>query len=192
MASDFRSEYLLHLSSAIVRRGFALVPVGFGGCSAPGCDCADDDGDAWAYTIGLAEQGHAELVVLGLAPVHALELATWVQAEHRAGRSLREGETRWYGDLAVRLDPVPQEWLAHDPDRMSFWVRHYRPGRRTLHAPPIAQLLWGDAEGRFPGEPGCDPIVNDCQPVLSSDPYSYPASLRRPGRRVRGRRSRAA
>lgn len=192
MATDFRSEYLLHLSSAIVRRGFALVPVGFGSCSTPGCDCGDDDGDAWSYTVGLAEQGHAELVVLGLAPVIVLELVTSVVERHRAGDPLREGEARVFGGVPLRLEAIPADWLAHDPERMSMWIQHYLPGRRTLHAPPIAQLLWGDDLGRFPGQPGCDPHVEAAQPRLSVDPFSYPTPLPRTARRLRQRRSRAA
>ena len=192
MATNYRSEYLLRISTSIVRDGFALVPVGFGGCSVPGCDCRDDNGDAWAYTIGLAEQGHPELVVLGLAPVHALELVSWVHRQHRSGATLRPGEVRGFGSVPVQLDVVPQDWLAYDPDRMGFWLSHYLPGRRTLDAPPVAQLLWGDAEGRFPGEPGCDPVVAECQPRLSADPFSYPAVLPRAVRRTRVRRSRAA
>ena len=174
MATDFRSEYLLHLSTAIVRRGFALVPVGFGDCSVPGCDCGDDDGDAWAYTVGLAEHGLSELVVLGLAPVHALQLANAVYDEHLAGRPLVEGEARLVLGVPVRLEPVSHEWLAHDPSRMSFWIQHYRPGRRHLNAPPIAQLVWGDALGRFPGEDGCDPVVAAAQPPAGRGSVQLP------------------
>jgi Domain of unknown function (DUF4262) len=192
MATDFRSEYLLNISSSIVRSGFALVPVGFGGCSAPGCDCGDDDGDAWVYTVGLAELGHPELVVLGLAPVHALQLVTWIHEQHAEGDALELGAVRWFESVPLRLDQVAHEWLAHDPDRMSFWIQHYLPGRRTLHAPPVAQVVWGDAEGRFPDDPRCDPFVAAAQPLLAIDPYSYPAVLPRAVRRSRIRRTRAA
>ena len=193
VTTNFRSELLLRISTSIVRDGFALIPVGFGECSVPGCDCGEDDGDAWAYTIGLAEQGHPELVVLGLAPGLALELVRWVARQHGAGNRLALGEARSFGSIPVKLQAIPPTWLAHDPERMGLWLHHYAPGRSQLDAPRLAQLLWGDAEGRFPGDPGCDPVVAAAQPNLALDPTSYPAPLpRRVRRSAVRRRSRAA
>lgn len=187
----FRSQYLLQLSADLVRHGFAYVPVGVGRCSAPGCDCGDD-GDGWSYTVGLAEQGLPELVVIGLAPVVGIELVTRVLRRHRLGGRVALNEPMELDGVQVKLLGVPGDWLAHDLDRMAMWISHYAPGRQALDIPPIAQLLFADGAGRFPDQPGCDPFVAAAQPVLATDPYSYPAVLhRRTRRRSHIRRSAA-
>ncbi len=190
-STTLRSELLLQLSRSIVRHGFALVPVGFGECIVPGCDCAPDE-DPWIYTIGMAEAGHPELIVLGLAPAHAGALTSWVFERHRQGRSLPIGRPDEFDGVPVKLVRVPSQWLAHDPSRMAMWLAHYGPGRSTVPAPPVAQLLWGDAEGRFPDDPACDPQVSVGQPILAADPTGYPRRAPQPVRRSGRRRSRAA
>lgn len=178
----FASQYLLRLSADIVRHGFAFVPVGFGTCSAPGCECGTDD-DSWAYTVGLAEQGLPEIVVIGPAPAIGAELVARLLARHRQGDTVTVGRPLVLDGVLVKLVEVPQAWLAHDLDRMAMWLGHYGPGRSNLRMPPIAQLVFADGDGHFPGEADCDPLVASCQPLLVDDPYSYPALLHRRTRR---------
>ncbi len=178
----FASQYLLRLSTDIVHHGFAFVPVGFGTCSAPGCDCGTDD-DSWAYTVGLVELGLPEIIVIGLAPAIGAELVGRVVAEHRRGGRVILGAPMWVDGVLVKLVDVPPEWLAHDLDRMTMWVGHYGPGRSELRIPPVAQLLFADGDGRFADDPGCDPLVAELQPVLRDDPAAYPKLLHRRTRR---------
>jgi hypothetical protein len=61
------SQQMLHIATIVATHGFAIVPVGYGGCSVPGC-CGDRLQHRWTYTVGLVDRGQAELVMLGLQP----------------------------------------------------------------------------------------------------------------------------
>jgi hypothetical protein len=163
--STSRAARLLALTAEIIRDGFAVVPAGFG--SAGG-----DSG--WCYTVGLSSYGLPELVVVGVERRLARALLGPVVAAARAGTPLPVGRTADVGGVAVRLAGIPAVWLEHDPHRMGWWFRHFSPGRAELTPPPVMQLLWGDANGLVPGEPGCDAAVCGVQPVLAVDPYGFP------------------
>jgi hypothetical protein len=174
LLDEFHARVLLGISRQLVLEGFAFVPVGFGECSFPGCDCTPD-GDSWTYTIGLAAQGMPELVVVGLAPAHAHELVRGLYHHHTEVAPVAVGEEHTLGGVSVKVADVPPEWLAYDLDRMAFWLNHYAPGRTELTIPPIGQVLFADGNGRFPDDPRCDPLVAEMQPLLAADPFSYPA-----------------
>jgi hypothetical protein len=47
-------------------------------------------------------------------------------------------------------------------------------GRERLTEPAVRQLVWADADGRFPDDPSCNPKIAAMQPVLKVDPHRYP------------------
>lgn len=172
-----RSQLLLRISQAIVRRGFAVVPVGPDTCAEPSCSCSLH-ADGWTYTIGMAEAGHPEVIVVGLAPEHAAVLAGWVFDRHLARDPLPIGEPAVFAGIPLKAVRVPPSWVAADPSRLALWFAHYAPGRRRLPAPPVVQLLWGDDAGRFPDDPACDVHVRSGQAVLAADPGRFRRSVR--------------
>lgn len=160
---------MLRISQAIVRRGFAVIPGGHGDRSSSG-GTSSPEGDGWTYTIGMAEAGHPEVVIVGLAPEHAAVLAGWVFDRHMARDPLAIGEPAVFAGIPLKAVRVPPSWVTENPARLTLWFAHYAPGRQRLPAPPLVQLLWGDDEGRFPDDPACDAQVRIGQPVLSADP----------------------
>jgi uncharacterized protein DUF4262 len=173
--------FLADTAGRIRRHGFTMTAVGFGECAIPECDCGPDD-QAWAYTIGMVEHGLAELVITGLAPVHCLEFATHIFAQFRAGLAIPSHQRQWLGLAPFILRSVPEQWLVADPSRMATWVSYYGR-RRGGRLPDVAQVVWGDATGRFPGDPLCDPFIAADQTIITDDPLGFPSRRPRNERR---------
>ena len=128
---------------------------------------------------------------LGSAARHSLSahhVMTWTYERARLGRPLEPGVEYELDHVGVKLVEVPSAWLAFDNSRMTLWLQHYAPGRNTLTAPQINQLMWADADGRFPDDPACDPDIKDLQPVLAADPTAFPRRQSRAERRGSTRR----
>jgi Domain of unknown function (DUF4262) len=175
------SQHMLHIATLVAKYGFAVIPVGYGACSVPGC-CAPAARYPWAYTVGLVERGQPEVVMLGGCPHAALRAINWVANEAMAGIALQmpSGTTMTLEGVGIKLIDVPGEWLAADLSRMAMWLNHYAPGRREIRLPAIRQLLWSDADGRFPDHPLCDPGVTADQPILANAPLRYPTRAKAP------------
>ncbi len=178
---------MLQIASGIARRGFFIVSVGSGDCSVPGCTCAPEP-QPWCYTIGLNDIQHPELVVMGLPPDAAHHVMTWAYERARVGKPLEPRVEYVLDHVGVKLVEVPVDWLITDPSRMGMWFQHYAPGRTTLPAPEIAQLLWADADGFFPDDAACNPDIKELQPVLVADPIAFPRRRSRAERRGSARR----
>ena len=180
-------QFMLQIASGIARRGFFIVSVGSGDCSVPGCTCAPEP-QPWCYTIGLNDIQHPELVVMGLPPDAAHHVMTWAYERARVGKPLEPRVEYVLDHVGVKLVEVPVDWLITDPSRMGMWFQHYAPGRTTLPAPEIAQLLWADADGFFPDDAACNPDIKELQPVLVADPIAFPRRRSRAERRGSARR----
>lgn len=61
-------------------------------CSDPDCGCADGDGPAFAYTIGLFGMGHPELLIFGLDPTTVAGVFNNLGERVRADESLLPGQ----------------------------------------------------------------------------------------------------
>lgn len=152
----------------IERDGFAVVSAGFD---------APDQG--FTHTIGLAAHGLPELVVTGLAPVLAAQLTRHVAAAASRGQAIIAHQRRQLGEAAFVIRPVSRHWLANDPSRMAAWFAHSGTSPHADALPAVAQIVWGDAAGRFPGDPACDQFVADAQPIIADDPFGFPRRLPR-------------
>jgi hypothetical protein len=188
-STDARDRSLLDLSHAVMHHGFAVMPVGYGGCSVPGC-CSPASEIPWTYTIGRVDRDAPELVVLGLDPETAHFLTHLVDDLERAGTPLLPGQTHALDDALIRLDEVPDQWLATDPHRMAAWMAYYG-WRDQVVAPRVCQIVWSDEQGRFPDDEDCH-ADTAWQPLLAEDPVTYPRSgaNRLERRRARRRRRR--
>jgi hypothetical protein len=188
---DFSAQYLRHLAGVIATHGFAVVPVGYGGCSDPAC-CGPRSRHPWTYSVGLAEVGQPELVLMGLSPSSAHFAISRIAEAGRAGRPAPVGEPFTLERVGVKVIEVPAEWLLTDPSRMAMWFAHYDPSSRSARLPAVCQVVWAGANGRFPDDPGCDELIARQQPLLDSPPFRYPEPPPRHQRRAARHRRRAA
>ena len=100
-----------------------------------------------AYTVGLFELGHPELIVFGLDTQSSGGMLNWFAARVRDGEVFSPGQVIAPAESDTRLlvQNFRDPWLLHMANR------HYHRGRE---APVRAlQLIW-DAGGAFPWEPG--------------------------------------
>ena len=167
------SQQMLHIATFVASHGFAVVAIGYGGCSMPGCNgCRSRY--PFTYTIGMVERGQPELMLFGLEPESAHFGISWVANEALAGRPVPVDMPMEVNNVAIKLVDVPNQWLIADRSRMAMWFNHYGPGRERLTEPAVRQLVWADADGRFPDDPSCNPKIAAMQPVLKVDPHRYP------------------
>jgi hypothetical protein len=115
-------------------------------------------GALFMYTTGLTGGDHPELVITGLPADAAHGVLAAAVDVIRGGTPLVPG--RDYEGIAagfpVRFREVDQDNCTHP---LSVTTLYY--GKRV----PALQLLWPDPEGRFPGEPGCDPVMAAVQDI---------------------------
>ncbi len=169
MSADetWNDERLLWMARVIDECGMAIISVGYGRCSHPGCR-GGRVAQPWSYTIGLVEAGHPEVVTFGPTDHLAGIRLNWLRDLIDDDQALPPGTVARFRSTDVRLDRVPQTWVTDRlVDPMGHWFHHYLAGRPDLRAPEVLQLVWADRRGIFPDEPGCDPKVRRVQPVLA-------------------------
>ena len=121
----------------------------------------DDGGPGWAYTIGLWHSHRApELAMFGGDVYEMEESLDLLGRQSAEGRPPAEGERR---DGVVRDRPAGFRAVDHR------WYGALLPGavacyRRT--PPPFLQVLWPNADGLFPWQPGTDLPFRRSQPWL--------------------------
>jgi len=147
------------------------------------------EGPCWGYTIGLTERfGHPEFIVLDACDCCAARIL-WAAAEQVAAgdpRSVPSPEPVVLGGSYAyhfrRVDPAHWQdgWFA-------TWRGYYDSKPWAPPRPAAVQIVHGDADGRFPWDPGCDPTVRRGQAILLG-PRRVRAN--HPNRRTRRRRRR--
>ncbi len=106
----------------------------------------------FCYTTGLYGVGHAELIVVGLAPVPSAVLLNEVARRvFEDGQDLVPGQLLEVDGLKVLAEELPEPWMT------TFETFHYydRPPRVPLET---YQLTWADPQGRFPWDEGHVPV----------------------------------
>lgn len=159
-----RSDLMLWIASVIHTHGIAVLNVGAGDCPVSGCAC-NAAPVPWSYSIGFHERGHAEVVLFGREADEAVATLNWVRRRELTDRPVATGSIILLDGNWVRFDPVPVQWVVGSDDPMGMWFAHYGVGVDHLAPPRVVQLVWADADGRFPDEDGCDPDVVAVQPV---------------------------
>jgi hypothetical protein len=162
-------EYLFRVHSNLQRSGLHVTAV-FGTPTSP----------SWAYTIGLLEHGHPELVTIGLSPQSAHGFLAHAFDEAIDGIPLELGRDRhrtWDGsdtDLHVSFVEVP-EILWQRPSSLVGTLHAYYGSRGGYPCTPrVCQLVWPDMDGRLPWEPGFDESLRRYQPLLDQEPWLPP------------------
>jgi hypothetical protein len=129
----------------------------------------DPDGrqPGFAYSVGFPETlGKPEFIVFGL-DAELMHSMLWTAfREMRDGRQIADGE-RWNGllegfDCVIRA--VHPTNLMREHFNSAMWFR----GDPKINGPLEAmQIIWPDSnDGRFPWDPGCDPVIGELQPAL--------------------------
>lgn len=134
-----------HLDSVrdlVARFGHAIQAVG------------DGDGTLYAYSVGLAAAQGSELLTIGLPARVAFRILNDLAAK-LAEQPIADGED--IHGLAAGLPLRLKTHLVIDPanhiDRTELVSVSLRLG---YHVPYVRQLVWPDASGRFPDDPGYD------------------------------------
>lgn len=104
---------------------------------------------AVAYTVGLWSRGHPEVAVFGVEGQRSVRLL------NRVGAAALAGEVDLLGDEPFEIDgrtycalPVP------NPDDVVPQANVFYRRRRSRSVPAV-QLVYPDARGVWPWEPGC-------------------------------------
>lgn len=137
------------VADVIRRHGWYIQYVGGGMCSRPGCDGGDDEGPAFAYTVGLFGLGHPELLIFGVYPEDALAVLNDLGEQVMAGANLLPGQLLTFDQWPHRV--VPEE--VPNPGDIVFTANRFyqRPDEASV---PVLQLSYDDDAGRFPWEEG--------------------------------------
>ena len=135
------------VADVIRRHGWYIQYVGGGMCSRPGCDGGDDEGPAFAYTVGLFGLGHPELLIFGVYPEDALAVLNDLGEQIMAGANLLPGQLITFAHWPHRIvaEAVP------NPGDIVFTANRFyqRPDEASV---PVLQLSYDDDAGRFPWE----------------------------------------
>lgn len=120
-----------------------------------------EDDPPFAYTVGLWQRfHHPELIMFGLPAGVMANILNAITAKVRAGAVFNAPShlSDVGGKFGVHIKPLDEEYL---PRYFGFGVNFQEQKF------PIAQVVWADREGRFPGEPAYDESYSDMQPVLT-------------------------
>ena len=165
-----RAEVLDDIAGQIDQFGWSVAGIEGDGSRPP-----------FAYTIGLTELGHPELLLSGFPPDSAgVVLDGWsddVAAGHRfqPGDVLNDG----HGHRSA-VARIP------DPSRLVLAWEFYADRREEVEA---LQIVWSDGSGRFPGDPGYRPRNPRRQELFGRLPGSGCTARRsKPKRRRTGKR----
>jgi len=142
------------------RYGVHILAVGTGPCDCEGCDSGldEDDGPAFAYTVGLPHHsGHPELVVSGLRVELMHSMLNSAAERVLQGFRFEPGTTAesLIGFWPVVADPMSPVGLA-ETVICSRWFH-----RGTVDA---LQLVWPSTSGVFSWQPGGSTAVAAAQP----------------------------
>lgn len=136
---------------------------------------ADDEGPAFAYTVGLHHSfGHPELVVFGLPVPTLFGVLNALGEAVKAGERFQAWEEtdRALDGYSVLLTPVDP---GHYREYLGYARWFYRGNEFS-----VLQCVWPDAQHRYPTEPGFTPQLSGLQPQLASaGEWPFPAGKNR-------------
>jgi len=174
---EYLDEELFHMAHRIALYGFTTASVNAGSCSVPGCECPQDPGPTWTYSIGLLEHNHPEIVIVGAPAAQAYQLIDAAFEWHHCDRSLPSGRSDFISAFGTTITtvPVPDRcWI--ESDLMGLWHNYYRAGGwPALDGVDnaVVQLVVADAAGHFPWDGAYDQPPGG-QPIIEDDDSSWP------------------
>ncbi|HEY7564986.1 MAG TPA: DUF4262 domain-containing protein [Acidimicrobiia bacterium] len=137
------------LADTVRRHRWAIRYVGGEACAVPGCDCPQDDGPSFAYTIGLFGLAHPELLIFGLDTPTAAGVVNNLGRRVQRGEAILPGQLFTFKEWPRRV--IPEE--VPNPGEILFDANDYyhRPPEASV---PALQLSYDDERGRFPWDAG--------------------------------------
>lgn len=149
-------QHVAHVQQAVAQQGWTTQPV-----------LADIP---YCYTVGLSlrsldEATTGEVLLSGIDPDRACAVLSRVARLVLDG-VLRPDESQAFGEI---FQGVPARFRALSDRHASAALRladvllEADAGAAGSKGATGWQLLWPDAQGRFPGEPGCDPTAERLQ-----------------------------
>ncbi|MBA9004637.1 DUF4262 domain-containing protein [Thermomonospora cellulosilytica] len=131
-----------------------------------------DGRPGWAFTIGLWHTHRSpELVVFGLDPYDMQTIVNNLGERAAQGATPAPGQERHDATERhpVALRPVDTRWYER---LVPEAVRFYRSSPL-----PFLQVVWPDAAGLYPWQPGADPALASAQPSLWTPPAEHPPGV---------------
>jgi hypothetical protein len=104
---------------------------------------------AFAYTVGLTNFRHPELLVVGID-----DQASAGGLLNQLGRRVRDGEIFRDGQEIVTSGPPVRMFDVPNPGEIIFTANHFF-GRPRFDSLPALQAIYPDAHGTWPWEPEC-------------------------------------
>ena len=120
----------------------------------------ENDERSFAYTIGLSQFDHPEIIILGFEPFMACQVLNIIGDRIKKGESFVLPEDANVADvitkLPVKFKPAPD--YIHDD--YTFQARNRFPGCNVI------QVILPGKNGKFPGDVGCHPQLNELQTIV--------------------------
>jgi Domain of unknown function (DUF4262) len=131
-----------------------------------GCHIVDivDGTPRFAFSIGLyLNYGHPELMIFGMSGDDAQFVINHVRDHVSDGRKFVDGEI--CDDLFTDGDKICFWQVPHEvyPEYLGIAMWFYQKSNIVF---PCLQMIWQDADHRFPWDAGCHPYVIEGQPLL--------------------------
>lgn len=151
-------EVRFHVHGGVIQRGWSVMSVE-----------EDDTSIGWAYTIGLAELHHPELVVVGNDPGFSRSLLDYLGEAVRESAAFAAGAQAVVADtFAVSFVEVHEE--QYEKELLAMWFDYYE-SLGTL--PPVLEVL----QVVVPERPYCQernhrrhqPLLNTPEDVLKKE-----------------------
>jgi hypothetical protein len=122
----------------------------------------DPQSSGWVFSVGMWHTlGSPELAVFGMAANDAAHLINHIGEHVRSGQSV--GPDVVFDDVLEDGRPVTFRRADSSWYRPMFGYATWFARRPPL---PVAQVVWGDAQGRFLWDDGIDDWYRDTQPAL--------------------------
>lgn len=152
-----RDPFVASAEDAIRRHGIAYTSV-----------LGDQHHPAYTYSIGGCIRGRPEVVLVGRERDDVLDVLDHVTHCMLPGPPPPDG---WaghrFGGGEYLLLPVPEHHFT-DLDGLLLGIPHVCDALGWPAPPEVLQIVWADAEGRFPWDDGVDPMSHRDQIVLAA------------------------
>lgn len=149
---QFRDQQLAWLNETIGRQGWAIIGV-FG----------HEEDPPFAYTTGLTDFAHHELVAVGLVHTSAVFVLNQLSLRVRSGERLRPGQI-------IAIESIPVTFVEVSDSAPLLLAANQRYRKRGAPPVPALQVVWSDDSHRFPWEAEYS-LSASIQPLLGPNPH---------------------
>lgn len=157
----------------VLQHGWQVFVVGSGSCDCGQPDHHEDDGPAFAYTVGLGHRaGHPELVMSGLDPGLMHRALNRVAERVLAGRQFAAGDV--LEDVLGRVPVVLAQASVDGLEQTVTWASWFQ--RRPVEA---LVVVWPSTSAVFAWQPGAPDELDERQPPSWREPLDLRGPIAR-------------